>query len=154
MDGNDLALHEEVHLNYINELIGSFGEGDSTTPADLQFLSKLCLCKNRTVKKNQDAVFLAFYESAQNDKNKFFFKADHGKYQIASRISKKQDIRLRTLPELYLECEMSEMDGVLDPSKSHWKYFMQYLNLLADVCVGRNSSPLRYITENLPLKTL
>lgn len=25
MDGNDLALHEEVHLNYINELIGSFG---------------------------------------------------------------------------------------------------------------------------------
>lgn len=41
---------------------------------------------------------------------------------------------------------MSEGDGVRDPSKGHWNYFMQYLNLLADVCVGRNSSPLRYIT--------
>jgi hypothetical protein len=61
MDGNDLALQEEVKLNYISKLIESFSEGDSTTPADLQFLSKLCLCKNRTVKKNQDAVFLSFY---------------------------------------------------------------------------------------------
>ena len=41
---------------------------------------------------------------------------------------------------------MSEGDGVLDPSKSHWNYFMQYLNLLADVCVGRNNAALGYIT--------
>jgi inositol 1,4,5-triphosphate receptor type 1/inositol 1,4,5-triphosphate receptor type 3 len=31
---------------------------------------------------------------------------------------------------------------------------MQYLNLLADVCVQRNKSPLEYIKQSLPLKTL
>jgi hypothetical protein len=31
---------------------------------------------------------------------------------------------------------------------------MQYLNLLADVCVNRNSTPLDYIAKNLPLKML
>lgn len=49
---------------------------------------------------------------------------------------------------------MSQSDGVIDPSKGHWNYFMQYLNLLADVCVDRNNSPLDYISKNLPLKTL
>lgn len=59
-----MALEQEVNKGYISDLIKTFGEGDSTTdPADLQFLSKLCLCRNRTVKKNQDAVFTAFYDS-------------------------------------------------------------------------------------------
>lgn len=50
---------------------------------------------------------------------------------------------------------MSQADGgILDPSKGHWNYFMQYLNLLADVCVHRNTTPLKYIAENLPIKTL
>ena len=62
--------------------------------------------------------------------------------KFLTQISRKQDRRLRTLPELYLECRMSQMDGVLDPSIGHWNYFMQYLNLLADVCVDRNPSPL------------
>ena len=31
---------------------------------------------------------------------------------------------------------------------------MQYLNLLADLCVQRNPYPLVYVQENLPLKTL
>ena len=31
---------------------------------------------------------------------------------------------------------------------------MQYLNLLADLCVQRNTVPLPYINRNLPLKTL
>jgi hypothetical protein len=63
LDGNELALEEKVKLEYIKNLIGTFG--DSTKdPSDLQFLSKLCLCNNRTVKKNQDAVFKAFYGSS------------------------------------------------------------------------------------------
>lgn len=31
---------------------------------------------------------------------------------------------------------------------------MQYLNLLADICVQRNMAPLAYIIKSLPLKTL
>ena len=50
---------------------------------------------------------------------------------------------------------MAQMDsGMIDPSKGHWNYFIQYLNLLADVCVSRNNTPLKYIENNLPLKTL
>lgn len=45
-------------------------------------------------------------------------------------------------------------EGGYDPDKNHWSYFMQYLNLLADVCVKRNESPLEYIKKSLPLKTL
>lgn len=72
LDGNELALEHEVQEEYIKDLIKTFGEGDTTTdPSDLQFLSKLCLCKNRTVKKNQDSVFLAFYDSNENKNNKF-----------------------------------------------------------------------------------
>ena len=37
-----------------------------TDPADLQFLSTLCLCKNRTVQKNQNAVYLYFYQENGN----------------------------------------------------------------------------------------
>lgn len=45
-------------------------------------------------------------------------------------------------------------EGGYDPDKNHWSYFMQYLNLLADVCVQRNKSPLDYINLNLPIKRL
>lgn len=138
----------------IKALIDTFGVNDTPKdPADLQFLSRLCLCKERTVKKNQDAVFLYFYKNEER-KKEFVFQEDHGKYQISSQISKKQEDRLRTLPELYLECKMTESDGVFDPSKGHWNYFLQYLNLLADVCVDRNSTPLDHVLANLPLKTL
>jgi len=47
-----------------------------------------------------------------------------------------------------------KFEGGYDPDKNHWAYFMRYLNLLADVCVQRNISPLKYIEKNLPLKTL
>ena len=29
-------------------------------------------------------------------------------------------------------------EGDYNPDKNHWSYFMQYLNLLADICVQRN----------------
>lgn len=45
-------------------------------------------------------------------------------------------------------------EGGYNPDKNHWAYFMQYLNLLADLCVQRNPIPLKYINQNLPLKTL
>jgi hypothetical protein len=45
-------------------------------------------------------------------------------------------------------------EGGYDPEKNHWSYFMQYLNLLADICVQRNNSPLSYIEKKLSLKTL
>ena len=45
-------------------------------------------------------------------------------------------------------------EGGYNPDKNHWGYFMQYLNLLADLCVQRNTVPLLYINQNLPLKTL
>ena len=45
-------------------------------------------------------------------------------------------------------------EGGYNPDKNHWSYFMQYLNLLADLCVQRNTVPLHYINHNLPLKTL
>ena len=73
--------------------------------------------------------------------------------QILSKISYFPP-QFRTLSELYEECEMSSAEGVVDPEKGHWNYFLQYLNLLADVCVHRNATPLQYIMDNLPLKTL
>ena len=45
-------------------------------------------------------------------------------------------------------------EGGYDPDKNHWSYFMQYLNLLADICVQRNKIPLEYIKKSLQLKTL
>ena len=45
-------------------------------------------------------------------------------------------------------------EGGYDPDKNHWSYFMQYLNLLADVCVQRNQVPIKYISDSLELKTL
>ena len=50
LEGNDLALEKKVDRDYIKDLISNFGDQD---PANLLFLSKLCLCKDRTVQKNQ-----------------------------------------------------------------------------------------------------
>jgi hypothetical protein len=135
----------------LRDLIETFTEGD---PSDLQFLSKLCLCRDQTVKKNQDAVFLYFYDSKNNDDNKFIFKEDHGKFLIVSKISKKKNAQVRTLHELYIDCQLSLMGGIIDSAKGHWNYFITYLNLLADVCVHRNPTALQYIRQSLPLKTL
>lgn len=58
-DGNYLAL-EEINDNYIQDLISHI-EPNDPDPADLSFLSCLCLCRERTVRKNQLAVFRNFY---------------------------------------------------------------------------------------------
>jgi hypothetical protein len=57
---------------------------------------------------------------------------------------------------LYDECILlaSDEGNSSNPEKGHWNYFLQYLNLLADICVHRNATPLQYILDNLPLKTL
>lgn len=60
LEGNYLAL-EEIQDNYIKILISNFDEQDPD-PADLYFLSRLCLCRERTVLKNQLAVFGNFYK--------------------------------------------------------------------------------------------
>lgn len=60
LDGNYLAL-EQIQESYIENLIAHLDEEDPD-PADLYFLSRLCLCRERTVPKNQVAVFTNFYQ--------------------------------------------------------------------------------------------
>jgi hypothetical protein len=74
--------------------------------------------------------------------------------QILSKITPGGSAQYRTLSELYEECQLMKSEGGYNPDKNHWAYFMQYLNLLADLCVQRNTVPLPYINQNLPLKTL
>lgn len=58
--------------------------------------------------------------------------------QILSRITPISEPQYRTLSELYEECTLMRDEGDYNQDKNHWSYFMQYLNLLADVCVQRN----------------
>lgn len=74
--------------------------------------------------------------------------------QILSIIIPHNEPQYRTLSELFEECQLMKSEGGYNPDKNHWAYFMQYLNLLADLCVQRNPIPLSYIVSNLPLKTL
>ncbi len=61
LDRNHLALEEKVNPEYIHRLIQSF-DTDHPDPADLYFLSRLCICKEQTIKRNQDAIFQHFYD--------------------------------------------------------------------------------------------
>lgn len=105
LDGNYLALEKKVNEDYIKRLIDSF-QIDNPDPADLYFLSRLCICGERTVIKNQNAIFNNFYrrdmdcnEDSVPD-NKFWFREDQKKMQILSRISHFPP-QYRTLSELY-----------------------------------------------------
>jgi hypothetical protein len=125
----------------------------------------LCLCGDKTVTQNQNAVYSSFYQTNEGKKvgyeeetvadNKFKFREDQGKMQILSKIANFPP-QYRTLSELYDECILlaSDEGSSSISEKGHWNYFLQYLNLLADVCVDRNSIALQYIIDNLPLKTL
>lgn len=97
LDDNYLALSNKIDNEYIKELINKF-DPENPDPADLQFLSRICLCKERTVVKNQIAVFENFYQDNPNAPNKFKFREDQGKMQISSRISQTQPFQFRTLP--------------------------------------------------------
>ena len=59
LEGNILSL-EHIHDDYIGKLIEEFDPKDPD-PADLYFLSRLCLCGEKKVHKNQVAVFKSFY---------------------------------------------------------------------------------------------
>lgn len=85
------------------------------------------------------------YTDEEVSANKFKFREDQKKMQILSQIIPKTPAQFRTLSELYEECNLMKSEGGYDPEKNHWSYFMQYLNLLADICVQRNNSPLSYI---------
>lgn len=60
LDNNLLSL-EEIKESYIGELISKLNPEDPD-PADLYFLSRLCLCGVKKVHKNQVKVFQSFYE--------------------------------------------------------------------------------------------
>ena len=59
LDGNYLALGE-IEDDYIKDLISHLDKADPDA-ADLYFLSRLCLCREKTVTKNQVGVFSNFY---------------------------------------------------------------------------------------------
>jgi hypothetical protein len=110
LDGNYLAL-EEIRETYISDLISHLDPNDPD-PADLYFLSRLCLCKERTVPNNQVAVFAHFYQGKEEHReqprskfnmeeslfaNKFSFREDQQKMQIFSRIVPVAEPQYRTL---------------------------------------------------------
>lgn len=60
---------------------------------------------------------------------------------IKSCINKK-DENIRSISELY---EISSNQDF----KETWRYFLSYLNLLADICYGRNYEAKRFVEDLL-----
>ena len=74
MDGNYLALEKKVNEDYIGGLIEKF-QIENPDPADLYFLSRLCLCGDKTVIQNQNAIYDHFYKT--NEKKKTGFEEEN-----------------------------------------------------------------------------
>lgn len=149
-----------MNKKIIKKIIQSFIRSPPD-PDNLQFLSLFCLCGDRSVKDNQNAIFEEFYNTIDTDEekapepDKFKFREERNSIQINSTISRAHRPSYRTLPELFRDCEgLIEEGHDEQKQRGHWRYFIEYLNLLADVCVHRNFDAQKYVGEILPLKRL
>ena len=144
LNNNETVVTKFLNDSEINKILNIF----RLKPPHEKFLnifSKSCICGGIPIIVNQTKVLKRFFKPLSKDVSFKFvpIQGEDGKFEvkIKSCINKK-DEKMRSFEELF-NISLNE------DFEETWKYFLAYLNLLADICYGRNYEAKRYVEETL-----
>lgn len=144
LKGNHLLVN-----NFIREpLIVHLGQNFRTSKKPEKYLEifrSFCIVDDQAVTKNQTNILNLFVKDLQDsDDFSYRFKDDKGELRVQSCLNKK--IKWRVFGD-YHKAAMEEVP-------ENWDYMVEYINLLADLCYGRNKTVKNYLEKQFELGVL
>lgn len=96
------------------------------------------------VTKNQTNILNIFVKNIQNTPFTFEFKIEKEKLMVNASLNKKH--RWRVFSDF--------QKSVMEEASETWVYMVEYINLLADLCFGRNKIVKNYLEKQFELSVL
>lgn len=159
LENNSVAIRETITEKTITTLVEMFvKEAKEKGPQVkyLRLLSAFIKCADTVIKSNQDLVLQHFFRSEEND-YQFRFKSIYkAVLDDAVETSSDELTKLGNTHEVQIGYakreDKSSFADFFKNEKEIWNYFLEYVNLMADVCMERNENSIEVISSILPLQ--
>ncbi len=146
LSSNMVVVSKYLSKNIIQKLLDIF---INQPPHEkyLRILRSSCICDAQPILNNQNNILYEYFMKIERIPEIMFrFEEVEGAIKIYSSISKKS-AKLRTLKEFYVSSNETDV-------KQTWQFFMSCLNLMADICYGRNQKAKTFIECYIKLNQL
>lgn len=159
LQNNPVSIEATINEQKIEQLIESFfseaKKQTSDTPLTTKYLrlfSTFIVCEDRVIRENQNIILHKFFKNQKNEEQSFRFKVEF-KSEVdeegSDTISK---IKTREVLIAFGKQEFFTISKFYRDWRSKWNYFIGYVNLLADICLGRNNEAIKNVTALLSLQ--
>lgn len=152
-----------VNSDTINNQIASFFQEASTIVGDmptkhLLLFSTFIRGENVVMKENQKHIFWHFFNSEHNEFNTRAIDYTF-KFKVEYRTSEEEELpdesnnkdRSKVVKVVFGREDPCTLTDFYHAYKDKFNYLLNYVSLLADVCMDRNNEAIEYVEHNLPL---
>mgnify|MGYP000894854969 FL=1 len=143
LKGNQLLVKNFIREQLIVHLGDNFKRNQKPEKY-LEIFRCFCIVDSEAVTKNQTNILNLFIKGLQGTDFSYEFKEEKGVLMVQSCLNKKT--RSRIFGDYY----KSAMEEVPES----WAYMVEYINLLADLCYGRNKIVKNYLEKQFELRVL
>ncbi|EAR85423.2 transmembrane protein, putative (macronuclear) [Tetrahymena thermophila SB210] len=142
---NQMIIQDLITPRYIQNIIDSIYEKQQPHPIHCIILSALTQCNNQAVAQNQYCIIKNFFQDHQKQEFHFTFEKDNIIYRqkVFDNKGREQE-----------ECQVVKLKitSFLEKSSNKdlenlYKYFITYIELLSNICFGRNKIGIDYIRK-------
>lgn len=137
LKGNHLVISNFIRDKLIEHLSEKARSIKAPTTKYLQIFRSFCIVDKSPVTKNQTNIMNLFVKPVETTDLAFHLKVDKDKLFIEASLN--GNYKWRIFGEYY--------KSAIEEAPGTWKYLVEYINLLADLCYGRNKTVKNYLEK-------
>jgi len=154
---NSISIEETINDDKIRDLVYMFKDDAKRNGPQIKFLrllSAFIKCADDVFRDNQERVLRMFFQEETND-YRFRFKGvykgdneDNAEYSSElTKLGSSREVQI-----FYGKRDALTISEFFKNEKDVWNYLLEYVNLMADVCIGTNVASIEAISAILPLQ--
>ncbi|KAL4443071.1 hypothetical protein ABPG74_002138 [Tetrahymena malaccensis] len=142
---NQMIIQDLITPRYIQNIIDSIYEKPQPHPIHCIILSALTQCNNQAVAQNQYCIIKNFFQDQQKQEFHFTFEKDNIIYRQKTFDNKGREQEGCSVVKLKITTFLEK--STCKELENLYKYFITYIELLSNICFGRNKIGIDYIRK-------
>ncbi|KAL4462930.1 hypothetical protein ABPG72_019582 [Tetrahymena utriculariae] len=142
---NQMVIQDLITPRYIQNIIDSIYEKPQPHPIHCIILSALTQCNNQAVAQNQYCIIKNFFQDHQKQEFHFSFEKEYITYRLKTLDSRGREQEECPVVKLKITSFLEKSSN--KELENLYKYFITYIELLSNICFGRNKIGIDYIRK-------
>lgn len=157
LQDNSISIAETINDEKIQDLVYMFKDDakrNSPHTKFLKLLSAFIKCAGTVFRENQERVLRMFFQDESNE-YRFKFKCNYKNTNEDTAEYNSELTKLgnsREVQIIYGKRDPLTLNEFFKNEKEVWNYFLEYVNLMADVCMDTNTVSIEAVNSMLPLQ--